>query len=68
MNSTKGVASAANTGWGRGEIQDGFQSLVLEIHAGYAPEGGVRFEMKLEGVVKVGSVEMGVEDITSMII
>ena len=42
--------------------------LVLEVHAGYAPEGGIRFEMELEGAVKVGSVEMGVEDITSVIV
>ena len=53
----------ANTGWGRGEIQDGFQVLVLEVHVGYAPEGRVQFEMKLESAVKVGSVEMGMENI-----
>ena len=40
----------------------------MEVHAGYAPERRVRFEMKLEGAVKVGSVEVGVEDITSMVI
>ena len=42
--------------------------MVLEVHAGYAPEGGVGFEMKFESAVKVGSVEMGVEDITSVAI
>ena len=42
--------------------------MVLEVHAGYAPKGGVWFEVKLEGVVKVRGVEMGMEDIVSMTI
>ena len=42
--------------------------LVLEVHAGYAPKGGVWFEVKLEGAVEVRGIEMGMEDITSMII
>ena len=42
--------------------------MVLEVHAGYAPERRVRFEMKLESVVKVGSVEVGVEDIMGMVV
>ena len=42
--------------------------MVLEVHAGYAPEGRVRFEMKLESAVKVGGVEVGMEDIASMVI
>ena len=40
----------------------------MEVHAGYTPEGRVRFEMKLESAVKVGSVEVGVEDVTSVVI
>ena len=40
--------------------------LVLEVHAGYAPEGGVRFEVKLKSAVEMGGVKMGMEDITSM--
>ena len=35
---------------------------------GYAPEGGIWFKVKLESAVKVGSVEMGMEDITSVTI
>ena len=35
---------------------------------GYAPEGRVQFEMKFESAVKVGGVEVGMEDITSMVI
>ena len=42
--------------------------MVLEVHAGYAPEGRVRFEMKLESAVKVGGVEVGMEDIAGMVI
>ena len=42
--------------------------LVLEVHAGYAPEGRVQFEMKLKSAVEVGGVELGMEDITSMTI
>ena len=42
--------------------------MVLEVHVSYAPEGGVRFEMKLESAVEVGSIEMGMEDITSVTI
>ena len=57
-----------DAGWRGGEIQDGFQTLVLEVHAGYAPEGRVRFEMKFESAVKVGSVEMGMENITRVVI
>ena len=40
--------------------------MVLEVHAGYAPEGGIRFEVKLKSAVKMGGVEMGMEDITSV--
>ena len=40
--------------------------LVLEVHAGYAPEGKVWFKVKLESMVEVGGIEMGVEDIASM--
>ena len=64
----KGVASAANTRRGGGEVQDGLQALILEVYASDAPEGRVQFEMKLESAVKVGSVEVGVEDITSVVI
>ena len=32
--------------WGGGEVEDGFQVLVLEIDAGDAPEGGVHFEVE----------------------
>ena len=42
--------------------------LVLEVHAGYAPEGRVWFKMKLESAVKVGGVEVGMEDIAGMVI
>ena len=42
--------------------------MVLEVHAGYAPEGRARFKMKLESAVKVGSVKVGVKDITSVVI
>ena len=42
--------------------------MVLEVDAGYAPKGGVRFEVKFEGAVKMGGVEVGMEDITSMAI
>ena len=42
--------------------------LVLEVDAGYAPKGRVWFEVKLKGTVEVGGVEVGMEDIVSMII
>ena len=42
--------------------------LVLEVDASYAPKGRVWFEVKLEGAVEVGGVEMGMEDIASMTI
>ena len=42
--------------------------MVLEVHAGYAPEGRVWFKVKLESAVEVGGIEMGMEDIASMIV
>ena len=42
--------------------------MVLEVDASYAPKGRVWFKVKLKGAVEVGGVEMGMEDITSMII
>ena len=42
--------------------------LVLEVHAGYTPEGEIWFKMKLESAVKMGGVEVGMEDITSVVI
>ena len=40
--------------------------LVLEVDAGYAPEGRVWFKVKLKGMVEVRGIEMGMEDIMSM--
>ena len=42
--------------------------MVLEVDAGYAPEGRVWFKVKFEGAVEVGGVEMGMEDVASMTI
>ena len=64
----EGVASAADAGQGGCEIKDGFQALVLEVRAGYAPEGRVWFKVKLESAVEVGGIEMGMEGIVSMIV
>ena len=41
--------------------------MVLEVHAGYTPEGRIRFEVKLKSAVKMGGIEMGMEGITSVI-
>ena len=38
------------------------------VDVSYTPKGRVWFEVKLEGAVEVGGVEMGMEDIMSMII
>ena len=54
----KGVASAAAAGQGGSEIKDSFQALVLEVDAGFAPEGRVRCKVEFKGAVKVGGVEM----------
>ena len=40
----------------------------MEVDVSYAPEGRVRFEVKLESTVEMGGVEMGMEDVTSMIV
>ena len=66
LDGAEGVASTANAGWGGCEIEDGFQALVLEVDASYAPKGRVRFEMELDSTVEVGDVEMGMENIVSM--
>ena len=42
----QGIASMTYTGWGGGEVKDGFQVLVLEIDMGDALEGGIRFELE----------------------
>ena len=68
LDGAEGVASVADAGWGGHKIKDGFQVLVWEVDAGYAPKGRVWFEVKLESVVEVGGVEMGMEDIASMTI
>ena len=57
-----------NTGWGGSEVKDSFQMLVLEVDACDAPEGGVWFEVEFKGTMKVGGIEMGMEDIATMTI
>ena len=66
MDGAEGVASAANTGWKGGEIEDSFQALVLEVDASYAPERRVQFEVKLKSTVEVWGVQMGIKDVASM--
>ena len=61
----EGVAFTTDAGWGGCEVEDRLQVLVLEVDAGYAPKGRVWFKVKLESTVKVGGIEMGVEDIAS---
>ena len=46
LDGTEGVASMANARWGRSEVENSFQALVLEIDAGDAPEGRIGFEVE----------------------
>ena len=68
LDGMKSVAPTTNAGWGRGKVEDGFQTLVLEINASEAPEGGVWFEVELESAMKVGGMEVRVENIMMMTI
>ena len=37
----------------------------MEVNAGYAPKGGVWFQVELESTVEMGGVEVGVENVAS---
>ena len=66
LDGMEGVASMTNAGWGRGKVEDIFQSLVLKIDVGDALEGGIGFEVEFQGKMEVGGIEEGVEHITTM--
>ena len=46
MDGTESVASMTDAGWEGGEVKDGFQTLVLEIDTGDAPQREAGFEVK----------------------
>ena len=46
LDGTESVASTTDAGQGGGEVEDGFQTLVLEIDTGDAPQRGAGFEVK----------------------
>ena len=62
----KCVAPATDAGQGRGKVEDGFQTLVLEVDMRNAPEGGVWFKVEFEGTVEMRDIEEGVERVTAV--
>ena len=47
LDGTEDIGSMASARQRRGEVEDSFQALVLEIDIGDASEGGIGFEVKL---------------------
>ena len=62
----EGVASTTDAGWRRGEVENGFQLLVLEVDMDNTPEGGVHFEVEFQGAMEMRGIEEGVERVATV--
>ena len=57
LNGTEGVAASADAGGGRGKVEEGSQSLDLDVDSGGTPERRVVVEVGLKNLVDVRRVQ-----------
>ena len=51
---------------GEGEVENGFQSLILKVDVSDTPQRRIGFKVKFEGMMEMGSIDKGVECVSMM--
>ena len=64
LDGTQGVAASANTGGGRGKVEEGLQSLILDIDPGRAPEWRIVVKMEFKDSMDMGGIQKGMQGVS----
>ena len=64
LDGTQGVAASANTGGGRGKVEEGLQSLILDIDPGGAPEWRIVVKMGFKDLMDMGEIQKGMQGVS----